>query len=71
MIHVESMKTTLKSSEVGDTISIRECKIRLQRLKIGNSNVLQRYVDADYARDLDQRRSMMGYVFTVDECTAS
>jgi len=28
---------------------------------------LQGYVDADYARDLDQWRSMMGYVFTIAE----
>ena len=33
--------------------------------------VLQGYVDVDYARDLDQRRSTMGYVFTVAECTVS
>ena len=33
--------------------------------------LLQGYVNADYAGDLDQRRSMMGYVFTVAECVSS
>ena len=27
------------------------------------------YVDADYARDLDKRRSITGYIFTFDNCT--
>ena len=42
-----------------------------QRLKTGKLRELQGYVDADYAEDLDQRRSMMGYVFTVAECVIS
>jgi len=37
-------------------------------LKMGKPRLLQGYVDADYAGDLDQRRSTMGYVFTVAEC---
>ena len=41
------------------------------RLKTGKPRVLQSYVDADYARDLDQRRSMTGYVFTIVEYTVS
>ena len=42
-----------------------------QRLKTGKPGVLQSYVDADYARDLDQRRFTTGYVFTVTECIIS
>ena len=42
-----------------------------QRLKTRKSMLLQGYVDADYAGDLDQRRSMTGYVFTVAECVIS
>ena len=38
-----------------------------QRLKTGKPRLLQSYVDADYAGDLDQRRSTMGYVFTIAE----
>ena len=30
--------------------------------------MLQGYLDADYAGDLNQRRFMMGYVFTVTKC---
>ena len=33
--------------------------------------VLQGYVDADYAEDLDQRRFMTGYVYTLAECILS
>jgi len=33
--------------------------------------ILQGYVDADYTGDLDQRKSMMGYVFSVAECIIS
>ncbi|KAG8496281.1 hypothetical protein CXB51_009219 [Gossypium anomalum] len=29
------------------------------------------YVDADFARDLDRRRSLIGYVFTIGGCTIS
>ena len=29
------------------------------------------YVDSDYAVDLDRRRSLTGYVFTVDSCVVS
>jgi len=36
-----------------------------QKLKMGKTRLLQGYVDADYARDLDQRKSTTGYVFTV------
>ena len=42
-----------------------------QRLKTGKPRLLQSYVDADYAGDLDQRRSTTGYVFTVAECVIS
>ena len=37
----------------------------------GQLRVLQGYIDADYAGDLDQRRSIMGYVFTVAESIVS
>jgi len=40
-------------------------------LKTGKRRELQGYVDADYAGDLDQRRSTTGYVFTVAECAIS
>ena len=36
-----------------------------RRLKAGKPRVIQGYVDTDYARDLDQRRSTIGYVFIV------
>ena len=39
-----------------------------QRLETGKSRLLQGYVDADYARDLDQQRSTTSYVFTVAGC---
>jgi len=39
-----------------------------QILKTGKPKVLQGYVDADYAGDLDQQRSTTGYVFKVAEC---
>ena len=39
--------------------------LTFQRLETEKPKVLQGYDDADYARDLDQRRSTMGYVFTV------
>ena len=42
-----------------------------QRLKTGKPRLLQGYVDADYAGDLDQRRSTTGYVFTVAEYVIS
>ena len=42
-----------------------------QRLKTEKPKVLQGYVNADYARDLDQRRSTTGYIFTVAECIIS
>jgi len=38
-----------------------------QRLKTGKLRLLQGYVDANYAEDLDQRRSTTDYVFTVAE----
>ena len=37
----------------------------------GKPKVLQGYVDADYAEDLDQRRSITIYVFMVAGCTIS
>ena len=40
-------------------------------MKTGKPRVLQGYVDADYAGDLDQRRSMTSYVFTGAECVIS
>ena len=40
-------------------------------LETGKPKVLQRYVDADYAGDLDQRRLTTGYVFTIAECVIS
>jgi len=33
-----------------------------QRLKMGKPKILQGYVDTNYAGDLDQRRSTIGYV---------
>ena len=42
-----------------------------QRLKTGKPRLLQGYVDADYAGDLDRQRFTTGYVFTVDECVIS
>ena len=42
-----------------------------QRLEIRKLRLLQGYVDADYAGDLDQRRSMTGYMFTVAKCLIS
>ena len=49
---------------MGATISTRAVRLGLvfQRLKMGKPRVLQNYVDADYAGDLDQRRSMTDYV---------
>ena len=42
-----------------------------QILKMGKPRLLQGYVDADYAGDLDQRKSTMGFVFTVTEYVIS
>ena len=42
-----------------------------QGLEEGKPKVLQGYVDADYAGDLDQRRSITGYVFMVVGCIIS
>jgi len=33
--------------------------------------LLQGYVDIDYARDLDQQKFTVGYVFTVAQCVIS
>ena len=38
---------------------------------MGKPRLLQGYVDADYAGDLDQRRSTTDYVFTVVEYVIS
>jgi len=58
---------------VGATISTMDCEtiLDVSEIEIGNLRILQDYVDADYARDLDQRRSTTGYVFTVAECVIS
>jgi len=58
---------------VGATISTRDCETRLDILEIetGKPRVLQGYIDADYARDLDQRKSTTGNVFTVAKCVIS
>jgi hypothetical protein len=41
-------------------------------LKFGRTGVgLVGYVDSDYATDLDKRRSLIGYVFTVGGCAVS
>jgi len=37
----------------------------------GKPRVLQDYIDADYARNLDQRRFTTGYVFKIAECIIS
>ena len=42
-----------------------------QILKTRKPKLLQGYVDVDYARDLDQQRSMTGYVFTIAEYAIS
>ena len=42
-----------------------------QGLEEGKPKVLQGYIDADYAGDLDQRRSITGYVFKVAGLTIS
>jgi len=58
---------------VGAMMSARDCETRFGVLETekGKFRLLQDYVDTDYARDLDQRRSMTGYVFTVAECVIS
>ena len=38
---------------------------------MGKPRLLLGYIDADYAGDLDQRRSTTGYVFTVAEYVIS
>jgi len=73
LVHVKFMKATLGSSEVGARISARDCGLGLvfQRLKTGKPRLLQGYIDADYAGDLNQRKSTTGYMFTVAECVIS
>ena len=46
------------------TISTSDYEISLafQILKTGKPKILQGYVDTNYAGDLDQRRSTIGYV---------
>jgi ATP-binding cassette subfamily B (MDR/TAP) protein 1 len=42
------------------------------RFKFGRTRKgLVGYVDSDYAADLDKRRSLTGYVFTVGDCAVS
>jgi ATP-binding cassette subfamily B (MDR/TAP) protein 1 len=42
------------------------------RLQFGHSKIgLVGYVDSDYAGDLDKRRSLTGYVFTIGGCAVS
>ena len=41
------------------------------RLEFGNGKALTGYVDADFAGDLDKRRSLTGYVFTLGDCAIS
>lgn len=36
-----------------------------------NNDLLVGYVDSGYARDLDNRRSLLGNLFTVNNCTFS
>jgi len=45
--------------------------LMFQRLKTRKPRVLQGYIDATYAVDLDQQRSTTGNVFTLLECTVS
>jgi len=42
-----------------------------QRLETGKLRLLQGYVDADYAGDLDQQRFTTAYGLTVVECVIS
>ena len=42
-----------------------------QRLETGKLRLLQGYVDADYAGDLDQQIFTTGYAFTIVECIIS
>ena len=55
------------TSEVGAKISARDYETRLG-VSNGEPRVLQGYVDADYAGDLDQQKSTTRYVFTIAEC---
>jgi len=41
------------------------------RLEFGNGKALTGYVDADFAGDLDKRRSLTGYVFILGDCAIS
>jgi len=54
-------------------VCTRDCEIKLGIFEIGNGkpSVLQGYIDADYARDLDQQRSTTSYIFTIAECIIS
>ena len=58
---------------MGAMISVRTARLGLvfQRLETGKRRVLQGYVNADYARDLDQRRFTTGYVFIVVKCVCN
>ncbi|KAL5577780.1 hypothetical protein UlMin_019479 [Ulmus minor] len=63
--HWEAMKWVLRyikgASDVG--LLYKQCE--------GDSAKLMGYVDADHAGDLDKRRSLTGYIFTLFGCTVS
>ena len=52
---------------MGATIFVRDCETRLGVSEIGcwELRLLQGYVDADYAGDLDQRKSTMAHSMSV------
>ena len=56
--HWEAMKWVLRYLR-----GIAKLGLTFERLETGKLKVLQGYVDADYAEDLDQRRSTTRYVF--------
>jgi len=40
-------------------------------LEFGGNGILKGYVDSDFGGDLDKKRSLMGYVFTLGGCAIS